>query len=271
MGRSRADHPSISADDRGYQILSAPCCRRAVRPHARWRVRNLSSTPRAGSPMRKPTWASLKQASVSFPPAVAPKKCLLRSFDAAAALAPPDPKDPPSRFAQSAEVATALKRSLETIAMAKASTSAVEARALGLLAPSDRITMNRERLLLDAKEQAIALAQSGYSAPQPRVIPAPGLAALATMETGIYLMGEAGYAPRTIRKSHAGAHTFSPPAASLPAPSSPSNIFSTSSAKPSSPSAASASRRNASPSPSKQGSHSVIRGGPEVALPPHTA
>ncbi|MGA8783411.1 MAG: 3-hydroxyacyl-CoA dehydrogenase, partial [Terracidiphilus sp.] len=112
----------------------------------------------------------------------------------AVALAPPDPKDPPSRFAQSAELATALKRSLETIAMAKASTSAVEARNLGLLAPSDRITMNRGRLLLDAKEQAIALAESGYSAPQPRIVPAPGLAALATMETGIYLMGEAGYA-----------------------------------------------------------------------------
>jgi 3-hydroxyacyl-CoA dehydrogenase len=122
------------------------------------------------------------------------KEMLLRSLDAAAALAPPDPKDPPSRFAQSAELATALKRSLETIAMAKASTSAVEARSLGLLAPSDRITMNRERLLLDAKEHVIALAQSGYSAPQPRVIPAPGLGALATIETGIYLMGEAGYA-----------------------------------------------------------------------------
>jgi 3-hydroxyacyl-CoA dehydrogenase len=122
------------------------------------------------------------------------KEMLLRAFDAAVALAPPDPKDPPSRFAQSAELATALKRNLETIAMAKASTSAAEARTLGLLAPSDRITMNRERLLLDAKEQAIAFAESGYTAPQPRVVSAPGLAALATLETGIFLMGEAGYA-----------------------------------------------------------------------------
>jgi 3-hydroxyacyl-CoA dehydrogenase len=123
------------------------------------------------------------------------KQMLLRAVDAATAMAPPDLRDPPSRFAQSAEMATALKRSLETIAMAKVSTSAAEARTLGLLAPSDRITLNRERLLLDAKAQSLALAEAGYSAPVPRTqIPAPGLGALGTMETGIYLMGEAGFA-----------------------------------------------------------------------------
>ena len=115
------------------------------------------------------------------------KEMLLRAVDAAAALAPPDPKDPPSRFAQSAEVNAALKRTLETIAMAKVSTSAAEARALGLLAPADRITMNRERLLLDAKAQAVALAEAGYAAPQPRTqIPAPGTATLAMLKTGIF-------------------------------------------------------------------------------------
>ncbi len=123
------------------------------------------------------------------------KEMLLRAVDAAAALAPPDPKDPPSRFAQSAEMGTALKRVLETIAMAKVSTSAAEARGLGLLAGSDRVTLNRERLLLDAKEQVLAMADAGYAAPAQRTqIAAPGLAALATLETGIYLMGEAGYA-----------------------------------------------------------------------------
>jgi 3-hydroxyacyl-CoA dehydrogenase len=123
------------------------------------------------------------------------KEMLLRAVDAAAALAPPDPRDPPARFAQSAEMATALKRTLETIAMAKVSTSAAEARGLGLLAPSDRITMNRERLLLDAKEQAATLAEAGYAAPVQRTqIPAPGAAALGALTTGIYLMGEAGYA-----------------------------------------------------------------------------
>jgi 3-hydroxyacyl-CoA dehydrogenase len=123
------------------------------------------------------------------------KEMLLRAIDSAANLAPPDPKDPPSRFAQSAEVNSALKRTLETIAMAKVSTSAEEARALGLLSRSDRITLNRERLLLDARAQAIALAEAGYAAPQPRTqIPAPGTATLAVLNTGIFLMGEAGFA-----------------------------------------------------------------------------
>jgi 3-hydroxyacyl-CoA dehydrogenase len=141
------------------------------------------------------TYIGLVEAGVGLIPAGGgTKEMLLRAFDYALALAPPDPRDPPSRFAQSAELATALKRTLETIAMAKVSTSAAEARALGLLLPSDRNTMNRERLLLDAKTQAAALAGSDYRTPQPRVIPAPGLAALATMETGIFLMGEAGYA-----------------------------------------------------------------------------
>jgi 3-hydroxyacyl-CoA dehydrogenase len=134
------------------------------------------------------------------------KEMLLRAYDAAAALAPPDPKDPPSRFAQSAEFATALRRSLETIAMAKVSTSAAEARAIGLLGPADRITMNRERLLLDAKAQAAVLAETGYQPPQPRTqIPAPGTAALATLETGIYMMVEAGYASEHDQKIARGA------------------------------------------------------------------
>ena len=141
------------------------------------------------------TYMGLVEAGVGLIPAGGgTKEMLLRALDAAAALAPPDPRDAPSRFVQSAEFATALKRALEAIAMAKASTSAAEARSLGLLSPSDRITMNRERLLLDAKALASALAEAGYAPPQPRIVPVPGTAALATMETGIYLMGEAGYA-----------------------------------------------------------------------------
>ncbi len=142
------------------------------------------------------TYIGLVEAGVGLIPGGGGKKeMLLRAVDSAAALAPPDPKDPLSRFAQSAEVATALKRALETIAMAKVSTSAAEARGPGLLTVSDRITLNRERLLLDAKEHAQSLAEAGYAAPVPRMqIGAPGTAALATLEMGVYLMGEAGYA-----------------------------------------------------------------------------
>ncbi|MGA8042876.1 MAG: 3-hydroxyacyl-CoA dehydrogenase NAD-binding domain-containing protein [Terracidiphilus sp.] len=142
------------------------------------------------------TYMGLVEAGVGLiPGGGGTKEMLLRAVDAAMALAAPDPKDPPSRFAQGAEMATALKRALETIAMAKVSTSAAEAKALGLLAASDRVTLNRERLLLDAKEQALALAGTGYAPQAQRMqIPAPGLGALAMLETGIFLMGEAGYA-----------------------------------------------------------------------------
>jgi len=141
------------------------------------------------------TYMGLVEAGVGLIPAGGgTKEMLLRALDRAAALAPADPKDPPSRFAQSPEFATAVKRALETIALAKVSTSAAEAHSLGLLSPCDRITMNRERLLLDSKAQAAVLAESGYAPPQPRTIPAPGIAELATLETGIFLMGEAGYA-----------------------------------------------------------------------------
>jgi 3-hydroxyacyl-CoA dehydrogenase len=142
------------------------------------------------------TYIGLVEAGVGLIPAGGgTKEMLLRAVDQAAGIAPPDPRDPPSRFAQSAEMAAALRRAFETIALAKVSTSAAEARTLGLLGAADRITMNRERLLLDAKAQVAALAGVGYTAPQPRTqIPAPGTAALGALETGVFLMGEAGYA-----------------------------------------------------------------------------
>ena len=44
------------------------------------------------------------------------------------------------------------------------------------------------------------MVNSGYAAPVARTqIPAPGLNGLAALETGIFLMGEAGYALRTVR------------------------------------------------------------------------
>jgi 3-hydroxyacyl-CoA dehydrogenase len=141
------------------------------------------------------TYIGLVEAGVGLIPAGGgTKEMLLRAVDWAAGLVGPEAAAGGPRFAQSAEMGTALKRVLEAIAMAKVSTSALEARGLGLLLPADRITMNRERLLLEAKAQAAVLAETGYTAPQPRTVPAPGIAALATMETGIYLMGEAGYA-----------------------------------------------------------------------------
>jgi 3-hydroxyacyl-CoA dehydrogenase len=92
------------------------------------------------------------------------------------------------------ELFEALKKNFETIAMAKVSTSAAEARGLGFLQPSDRITMNRDRLLTDAKARARALVEAGYAAPVMRTdIPAPGENALATLKLAVWTMREGQY------------------------------------------------------------------------------
>ena len=59
----------------------------------------------------------------------------------------------------------AFKPVFENIAMAKVGTSAEESRALGYLRPSDPVCMNRDRLVADAKQTALALARTGYRAP----------------------------------------------------------------------------------------------------------
>jgi 3-hydroxyacyl-CoA dehydrogenase len=90
---------------------------------------------------------------------------------------------------ESVELTAALRRTFETIAMAKVSTSAIEARHMGMLLPADRITMNRERLLNDAKQSARELAAGGYTAPIPRTdIPAPGENLLASLKMGVHMM-----------------------------------------------------------------------------------
>jgi 3-hydroxyacyl-CoA dehydrogenase len=88
----------------------------------------------------------------------------------------------------------AMKRAFETIAMAKVATSAHEARGLGFLSDSDNISMNRERVLFDAKARALELARGGYEAPVMREdLPAPGENILATLKMGVYLMRQGEY------------------------------------------------------------------------------
>jgi 3-hydroxyacyl-CoA dehydrogenase len=92
---------------------------------------------------------------------------------------------------ESVELMDALGRNFESIATAKVSTSAEEARHLGYLGPADGITMNRDRLLFDAKEVARDMARAGYAAPLARTdIPAPGRNLLANFKLGVYTMRE---------------------------------------------------------------------------------
>ncbi len=68
----------------------------------------------------------------------------------------------------------AVAKAFETISMAKVSTSADEARELLFLRPSDGVTMNRDRLLADAKAKALALLAAGYQPPAPVELALPG-------------------------------------------------------------------------------------------------
>ena len=114
------------------------------------------------------------------------KEMLLRAVDSAAASRG---KVSGEALAGSVEMMEAMKKAFEAIATAKVATSAHEARGLGFVSDSDRITMNRERVLSDAKARALELVRAGYEPPVPRTdIPAPGENLLAALKMGVYLM-----------------------------------------------------------------------------------
>jgi 3-hydroxyacyl-CoA dehydrogenase len=119
------------------------------------------------------------------------KEMLLRAVDGAAASRG---KSSNEALAGSVEMMEAMKRAFETIATAKVATSAHEARGFGFLSDSDRITMNRERVLSDAKARALELARAGYEPPIPRTdISAPGESLLAALKMGVYMMRQGDY------------------------------------------------------------------------------
>jgi 3-hydroxyacyl-CoA dehydrogenase len=120
------------------------------------------------------------------------KEMLLRAVDGA--IAARGGKVSGETLAGSIEMLEAMKRAFETIATAKIATSAHEARALGFLNDSDRISMNRERVLSDAKARVLELVRAGYEPPVPRTdIPAPGENLLATLKMGVHMMRQGDY------------------------------------------------------------------------------
>ena len=115
------------------------------------------------------------------------KEMLLRAVDSAASIRP-------DARSESVELLEAMKKAFETIATAKVATSAHEARGLGFLSSSDRITMNRERVLSDAKARALELVRAGYEPPVMRTdIPAPGESIFATLKLGVHMMRQADF------------------------------------------------------------------------------
>ena len=97
-------------------------------------------------------------------------------------------------------------KAFETIGMAAVAKSAAEARDILILRPDDAITMNRDRLLADAKAKALALAEN-YAPPEKPEISLPGKTALTAMSMavdGFRLSGKATPHDVTVGKALAG-------------------------------------------------------------------
>lgn len=125
-------------------------------------------------------YIGLVEAGVGLIPAGGGTKELLFRFTEQ--LAPYDEADP----------FEAVKRAFKTIAMATTSTSALDARSLGFLRPvADRITMNRDRLIADAKARVLDLAVD-YVTPVPRAITALGKEGLGNLLYAGWAMKEGG-------------------------------------------------------------------------------
>jgi 3-hydroxyacyl-CoA dehydrogenase len=86
-----------------------------------------------------------------------------------------------------------IQRAFETIGFARVSTSAAHARELGLLRETDRVSMNRDRLIADAKALALARVAEGYQPPPLRTaIPVGGIPVKAALNLGVHLALRAG-------------------------------------------------------------------------------
>jgi 3-hydroxyacyl-CoA dehydrogenase len=96
----------------------------------------------------------------------------------------------------------ALKPVFETIAMAKVGTSAEECRDMGFLRRDDGVSMNRDRLVADAKEAALALVRGGWKplaaswqeGAQTTQIKVLGESFLAAAKLAVHLLQRGGYA-----------------------------------------------------------------------------
>lgn len=85
-----------------------------------------------------------------------------------------------------------LQKVFETLGQAKTATSAFEALELGFLGPSDRIVMNRDQRLAEARREAIHLAQA-YRPNTEEKIYAGGRDLLSALRMGIFTYQEGNY------------------------------------------------------------------------------
>ncbi|OZB60731.1 MAG: 3-hydroxyacyl-CoA dehydrogenase [Lysobacterales bacterium 14-68-21] len=88
-----------------------------------------------------------------------------------------------------------LKKVFETVAMAKVSSSALEAKAMGLLRDSDVVVFNAYELLYVAKKVALGMAETGYRPSLPaRAVPVAGDTGTATFKASLANLQEGYFA-----------------------------------------------------------------------------
>ncbi len=104
----------------------------------------------------------------------------------------------------------AVRKAFETIALAKVAKSAQEAKEFKYLKASDDITMNRDRLLFDAKQKALTLSKD-YSAPEPvEEIRVPGPSGKMALDLAVADLRKSGKAtPYDVKVSSAVATVLS--------------------------------------------------------------
>lgn len=93
-----------------------------------------------------------------------------------------------------ADPISVMQKVFELIATAKVATGAQEAFEYGMLVPGDRIIMNQDFLLAEAKRSALAMVQEGFRPPSPEMIYAAGRDVLAALRAAVWGLREAGYA-----------------------------------------------------------------------------
>lgn len=99
----------------------------------------------------------------------------------------------PAMRTQNAEALPFLQRVFEQIGLAKVATSAEEGRQMGILGPADRIVMNRDLLISEAKKEVMHMAATGYHPPIPEKIYAAGRDAFGALRVAIHMMKEGKY------------------------------------------------------------------------------
>lgn len=90
-------------------------------------------------------------------------------------------------------VLVAIGKVFETIGRAKVAQSAAQAREFLYLRPEDGITMNRDRLLADAKSKALSMIKN-YKPPEPHELSLPGSTARVALMMAVKALGQTGKA-----------------------------------------------------------------------------